>query len=426
MRRLGGSSTPTRSGRGSGARQRPVPHRRHVTSGTGPGTAAGEDRAACFEVPFWSVRGQSTASWQGPACRAGRFLLGPPRDDRSSTRSTRSSASSRSNTSIAAATCTAHCHRGMESSSARCVAGSRLLDTPRMSETLSRWSRATSQPDMWIDPDDDPREEQSSGLDERSILIDYLRRYRLTMQMKCADLDAAQMARRSVPPSTMSLLGLVRHMAEVERNWFRRVMAGEAAPPLYYTKESPDEDWDGARADEALVIQAWQARPATRCRSRSRYRRPDRGSAGHLVTAPPATATSSTARNTSGIAGTRTCCANASTAGRPVAAPTGAVVPCAHRRHRQDSREQGPVRRHRCRSLDAFRRNEAPDGFWAENSLPRTREFTVAGHDWLPDAGRCDAGRRRGQPGPQTSTAARKTPRRLRRSWPRSSSSRPR
>jgi uncharacterized damage-inducible protein DinB len=79
------------------------------------------------------------------------------------------------------------------------------------------------------------------------------------MQLKCVDLDAEQVARRSVPPSTMSLLGLVRHMAEVERNWFRRVMAGEPAPPLYLTKESPDEDWDGARADDALVAEAWQA-----------------------------------------------------------------------------------------------------------------------------------------------------------------------
>jgi uncharacterized damage-inducible protein DinB len=81
----------------------------------------------------------------------------------------------------------------------------------------------------------------------------------LTIQLKCVDLDAEQMARRSVPPSTMSLLGLVRHMAEVERNWFRRVMAGEQAPPLYYTKQSPDNDWDGARADDALVAEAWQA-----------------------------------------------------------------------------------------------------------------------------------------------------------------------
>ena len=112
---------------------------------------------------------------------------------------------------------------------------------------------------MWVDPDDDPRENEASGTDERTVLIDYLRRYRLTMQMKCADLNAEQLARRSVPPSTMSLLGIVRHMADVERNWFRRVMAGVDAPPLYYSAEMPDGDWDGAVADGALVTEAFQA-----------------------------------------------------------------------------------------------------------------------------------------------------------------------
>jgi uncharacterized damage-inducible protein DinB len=112
---------------------------------------------------------------------------------------------------------------------------------------------------MWVDPDDDPREAETSGTDERSILLDYLRRYRLTMQMKCADLNAEQLARRSVPPSTMSLLGMVRHMADVERNWFRRVMAGEQAPPLFYSAERPDGDWDDARADDTLVAGAFQA-----------------------------------------------------------------------------------------------------------------------------------------------------------------------
>ncbi|MGH9065532.1 MAG: DinB family protein [Acidimicrobiales bacterium] len=112
---------------------------------------------------------------------------------------------------------------------------------------------------MWVDPDDDPREAGTSGTDERSILLDYLRRYRLTMQMKCVDLNAEQLARRSVPPSTMSLLGLVRHMAEVERGWFRRFMAAQDVGKLFCTTESPDEDWDGAIADEAVVTEAWRA-----------------------------------------------------------------------------------------------------------------------------------------------------------------------
>jgi uncharacterized damage-inducible protein DinB len=123
----------------------------------------------------------------------------------------------------------------------------------------TRWSRATVYPDMWLDPGDDPREtgaEQTT--DERSTLLEYLRRYRLTLQIKCDDLDAAQLASRSVPPSTMSLLGLVRHMAEVERSWFRRVLAGQDAPRLYCTAADPDGDFDGAVADPAAVADAWQ------------------------------------------------------------------------------------------------------------------------------------------------------------------------
>lgn len=110
---------------------------------------------------------------------------------------------------------------------------------------------------MWVDPDDDPRETGAEIADERGMLLDYLRHYRLTVEMKCAGLDAEQLARRSVPPSTMSLLGLVRHLAEDERH-FRRVMAGEDAPKLYRTDEDRDGDWNGAVADPAVVEDAWR------------------------------------------------------------------------------------------------------------------------------------------------------------------------
>ncbi|MEU3933928.1 DinB family protein [Streptomyces sp. NPDC029044] len=111
---------------------------------------------------------------------------------------------------------------------------------------------------MWVDPDDDPRETGTEPVDERGILLDYLRHYRLTFEMKCAGLDAEQMARRSVPPSTMSLLGLVRHLTEDERH-LRRVMAGEDAPKLYRTEEDRDGDFNGAVADQAVVDEAWRA-----------------------------------------------------------------------------------------------------------------------------------------------------------------------
>src|SRR5258708_25879676 len=81
----------------------------------------------------------------------------------------------------------------------------------------------------------------------------------MTREMKGPGLDAPKLARRSVPPSTMSLLGLIRHMADVERNWFRRVMARTDAPPLYWSEDGPEADWLGAVADPAGVDDAWRA-----------------------------------------------------------------------------------------------------------------------------------------------------------------------
>lgn len=110
---------------------------------------------------------------------------------------------------------------------------------------------------MFVRPEDDPRTD-GGFTDERSTLIGYLRDQRLTLELKCSGLDAEGLARRSVPPSTLSLLGLVRHMAEVERNWFRRHMAGEDAPPHYYSEVDPDGDFNGAVADPAVVADAWR------------------------------------------------------------------------------------------------------------------------------------------------------------------------
>jgi uncharacterized damage-inducible protein DinB len=120
-----------------------------------------------------------------------------------------------------------------------------------------RWTASAVYPDVWMDPADDPRDTGTELDDERSVLVEYMRVFRITMEMKCADLDPEQLARRSVPPSTMSLLGLIRHMADVERNWFRRVMAGEDAPPLYWTEGEPDVEWNGAVADPEVVDRAW-------------------------------------------------------------------------------------------------------------------------------------------------------------------------
>jgi uncharacterized damage-inducible protein DinB len=111
--------------------------------------------------------------------------------------------------------------------------------------------------DMFVDPGDDPRADPPTRVGERATLVAFLRWHRGTLELKCSGLDAAALARRAVEPSTLSLLGLVRHMAEVERSWFRRVLAGQDAPPHFYYDADPDGDFDGAAPDPEVVAQAW-------------------------------------------------------------------------------------------------------------------------------------------------------------------------
>jgi uncharacterized damage-inducible protein DinB len=108
---------------------------------------------------------------------------------------------------------------------------------------------------MWADPDDDPRESEGVSPDgELATLLDYLTNYRFTLRMKCEGLDAEQLARRSVPPSTMSLLGLLRHLVEVERDWRNWISDGEPAPKVYGERGA---DFDGAVAEQAVVDAAY-------------------------------------------------------------------------------------------------------------------------------------------------------------------------
>ena len=113
--------------------------------------------------------------------------------------------------------------------------------------------------DMFVDPEADPREGGTSLGDERETLIEFLRGQRLTMQLKCEGLDAEQLASRPIDPSTLSLLGLVRHLAEVERKWFRQRFAGLDVPNRYQSEAEPDGDFDGSVADQAVVDEAWAA-----------------------------------------------------------------------------------------------------------------------------------------------------------------------
>ena len=80
---------------------------------------------------------------------------------------------------------------------------------------------------------------------------------------KCAGLTPDQLRARPLPTTNLSLLGLVRHLADVERSWFRRRVAGEDAPPIFYTEAEPDLDIDPPPdADPEADLAVWRAEVA--------------------------------------------------------------------------------------------------------------------------------------------------------------------
>jgi uncharacterized damage-inducible protein DinB len=106
----------------------------------------------------------------------------------------------------------------------------------------------------------DQRIDPPAVADEREMLTSWLDWHRETLAVKCDGLTEEQLRLRAAAPSTLSLLGLVRHMADVERTWFRRRLNGEDVESLYSSLEDPDGDFDNvdsASADEAFAT--WRA-----------------------------------------------------------------------------------------------------------------------------------------------------------------------
>jgi hypothetical protein len=107
--------------------------------------------------------------------------------------------------------------------------------------------------------------------DERVNLESWLDFYRVTLAAKCSGLTDAQLRTASVPPSALTLMGLIQHTTEVERNWFRRVLLGEDAPPIYGPRsaEGHDGGFDlSADVTFESVYDTWQAeitRARTNC-----------------------------------------------------------------------------------------------------------------------------------------------------------------
>ncbi|WP_338677912.1 DinB family protein [Streptomyces sp. SCSIO 30461] len=94
---------------------------------------------------------------------------------------------------------------------------------------------------------------------ERESLRGYLDFHRATLAMKCAGLTDEELRRQSMPPSTLSLLGLVRHMAEVERTWFRKVIAGEDVPLVWSPEGDYQVAYDATKSTRAEAFTAWEA-----------------------------------------------------------------------------------------------------------------------------------------------------------------------
>jgi len=140
------------------------------------------------------------------------------------------------------------------------VAGSPdAVGSPGRAADLGRADRRHGRPPgrLMTDPDRPSPERIEPGYlaDEREMLTSWLDYHRATLAMKCAGLRPDQLRLAAVPPSDLSLLGLVRHLADVERSWFRRTMAGEDAAPIYYTDQEPDGEFvvDDAEPAEAFV-----------------------------------------------------------------------------------------------------------------------------------------------------------------------------
>lgn len=95
--------------------------------------------------------------------------------------------------------------------------------------------------------------------DEREVLTAYLDWHRATFELKCAGVPVDRLSTKLVPPSDLTLHGLLRHLTGVERWWFRIQFAGEDVPHLYYSDDDPDQDFETLDGDVADAFAVWRA-----------------------------------------------------------------------------------------------------------------------------------------------------------------------
>ena len=112
--------------------------------------------------------------------------------------------------------------------------------------------------DMFVSEAEDPRSDGGWDNNERAVLLGFLQDRRITLELKCSGLNAVQMASQSVPPSDMSMLGLVRHLTSVESYWFCDAIAGQETQRPYCAVDGTDQSFTVEATDEAVEV-AWSA-----------------------------------------------------------------------------------------------------------------------------------------------------------------------
>lgn len=127
--------------------------------------------------------------------------------------------------------------------------------------TLEVMSSQTPVPEANYSPkwSGDTRRTLPTVAEEREFLVAYLDHHRATIELKCTGIPEERLNDRSVPPSTMTLHGLVRHLAGVEKWWFHYQFAGEQGPLLYYSDDWPDQDFEDLAGPFADALATWQA-----------------------------------------------------------------------------------------------------------------------------------------------------------------------
>jgi hypothetical protein len=106
---------------------------------------------------------------------------------------------------------------------------------------------------------DDTRDPLPRTGDDRTLITALLDWQRETFALKCAGVPPERLSEKSVPPSSLSLHGLVRHLAGTERWWFRQQFLSEEVPHLYYTDDDPDQDFETLDGDPAEAFAVWRA-----------------------------------------------------------------------------------------------------------------------------------------------------------------------